>query len=357
MIRVLPLAGDAATRGTTHGAAHAAGIREYADERVSLVAAGGWSGGSTSREHMLEIADSMIPAHEEYAPDLTAEMLAMAGAAGISAAEAVIVGGFTDFVDAVRAELGSAPEEDTCTAVVVPAAGSVDGTGLFGQTWDMHDTATQHIVMLDLRPDGGPAALAFTTVGCVGQMGMNEAGVCIGINNLTASKGVRGVTWPFVVRKALQQTTLDAAVACVLEAELAGAHNFMLVDAAGRGVNIEAMPQGAVVTRVDERPYVHTNHVLDEANLAHQAHRDRELMANSVARLERAAELIGDRLLDAEALMELTRDEEAICQLAHPPFDIESCGASVMRPATREFWAVWGRPAENEYERFVVGAP
>lgn len=357
MIRRLLLEGAAEARGRRHGAAHAAGIRDYVEERVALVAGGMWSGGTASRTHVLEIAESMVDAHEAYDADLTAEMLSMAEAAGISPAEAVIVGGFTDFVDTIRAELGAAPEEDTCTAVIVPGAASVDGTGLYGQTWDMHDTATQHIVLLDIRPESGPAALVFTTVGCVGQMGMNEAGICVGINNLTAAKGTRGVTWPFVVRKALSQTSLDAAVACVLDAELAGAHNFMLVDAAGRGVNIEAMPQGAILTEVTERPFVHTNHVIDAANLPYQAPRDAGLMASSVERLERAEDLIGDRLLDPGALMELTRDEQAICQFAAPPFEIESCGASVMRPATGDFWAVWGRPVENEYERFTVGAP
>ncbi len=354
MIRRVRLSGGPAPRGATHGAAYVDAIQAYTDERVSLVAGGMWSGAESSRDHILEIADSMVPAHEEYSPGLTAEMLAMAGAAGISAGEAVIVGGFTDFIDTVRAELGAAPEEDTCTAVIVPAAASSDGTGLLGQTWDMHDTATPYIVMLDLLPDDGPASLVFTTVGCLGQMGMNEAGICIGINNLTASKGVRGVTWPFVVRKALQQTTLDAAVACVLDADLAGAHNFLLVDAAGRGVNIEAMPQGAVVTQVTDRPYLHTNHVIDAANRAYEAPRDGALLASSVKRLDRAREIVGDRRLSPEDLMELTRDEEAICQTATAPFHIESCGASVMRPATGEYWAVWGRPAENSYERFVV---
>jgi hypothetical protein len=27
----------------------------------------------------------------------------------------------------------------------------------------------------------------------------------------------------------------------------------------------------------------------------------------------------------------------------------------IARPATRELWAVWGRPTERPYERFVVG--
>ena len=50
--------------------------------------------------------------------------------------------------------------------------------------------------------------------------------------------------------------------------------------------------------------------------------------------------------------MELTRDEASICRRPEPPFDSESCGAVVMNPAVGDFWACWGIPSENEYERF-----
>ena len=56
--------------------------------------------------------------------------------------------------------------------------------------------------------------------------------------------------------------------------------------------------------------------------------------------------------------MDLTRDSEAICQRAAPPFHIESSGAVIMRPAGGELWAVWGLPSENEYEAFsFAGSP
>jgi isopenicillin-N N-acyltransferase like protein len=78
--------------------------------------------------------------------------------------------------------------DDTCTAVIIPD-GRAAGAGFLAQTWDMHASATPHVVMLDTVPDPGPAALVFSTVGCLGQIGMNEAGIAIGINNLTAADG------------------------------------------------------------------------------------------------------------------------------------------------------------------------
>jgi isopenicillin-N N-acyltransferase-like protein len=352
-LRRVELQGTAARRGAAHGEALAGAIRRYTDERVGLAAGGTWSGRPATRDDVLRLAEAMLPAHRAYSPELCEEMEAMAAASGISAAEAVIVGGFTDFVDALRARADAVPEEDDCTAVLVPPARG-QGRGFLAQTWDMHDTATEHVVMLDVRPERGPRALVFSTAGCVGQIGMNEAGICIGINNLAAAVGRIGVTWPFVVREVLRQERLEDARARLLEAELCGAHHYLVLDRAGCGFDVEAMPQRKHVRELrDDEPLFHTNHCLAEETRAVEAVRPPELLASSTARLRRAQELLAGGPIDEARLMELTRDPQAICQRSLPPFHIESSGAMIMRPGGGELWAVWGLPSENEYERLA----
>lgn len=346
----LLLRGDAASRGASHGRALARSIRVYTDERVALASDGSWAGRSATREDMLALAEAMLPAHAAYSPELYAEMIAMAEAAGISAAEAVIVGGFTDFVDAVRALGKEAPEEDDCTAVIVPPG---RGGPWFAQTWDMHDSATPHVVLLDVRPEDGPGALVFSTSGCLGQIGMNDRGICVGINNLTATDGRVGVTWPFVVREVLRQTTLEAALEAVLRAPLAGGHDYLLLDAQGRGYNVEAMATHAAVTRLEEAPLVHTNHCLDAACQAREAARSAELVGSSVERLATAQRLLPAQV-DLAGLEALLREPSYICRRSTAPYHVESSGAVICRPDTRELWAVWGIPADRPFQRFVV---
>ena len=351
-IRLLRLEGDPTHRGAVHGAAYHNEIRRFTEERVRLSVNGSWAGREATPEGALELAEAMLPAHQLFAPDLYEEMATLAESAGISPAEAVIVGGFTDFVDAVRA-LGGEPglEEDDCTAVLVPPTATTSG-GLFGQTWDMHDSATEHVSLIRIEPDDGPQALVFTTVGCLGQIGLNSAGIAVGINNLVAANGKVGVTWPFVVRKVLQQTDLDSALLCVLEADLAGAHNYLLMDASGEGYNIEAMPDFRALTSLENDPLVHTNHCRDNEARKREATRPPDLLASSESRLAKATELMMARPLGIEDLMAMTREPEAICRWSTTPYHNESSGAAVMRPATGEFWACWGVPAENEYEGF-----
>lgn len=352
-IRVLDLAGSAEQIGAAHGVAYAEEIQTYTNERISLVQSGRWSGGPLSRSEVLTIAESMLPAHEAFDADLYIEMCALADAAGISPAEAVVVGGFTDFVDTVRAVVGGPHPptvvEDDCTAVIVPDTRTADG-GFFGQTWDMHDTATDHVLLLRLNPDDAPNAIVFTTTGCVGQIGMNEHGVCVGINNLTGLDGTKGVAWTSVVRGMLKTETADDALKVLLDADLAGAHNFLIFDREGNGHNVEAMPSVRMVDTLDERPIVHTNHALHSETIAVHAEKDPNQMASSVRRLEQGRKLLAEGTIDEDRLFALTRDAEAICQVPVEPFRVESSGAAVMRPATGDFWACWGQPAKNEYE-------
>ena len=358
-IRELVVGGDAGHRGSVHGAAFHNEIRRYTEERVRLSANGTWSGRAVTVDEAVGLATRMLPAHQSFDPDLYEEMETMAMAAGITPAEAVIVGGFTDFVDVLRA--GGATglaEEDDCTAVIVPDQ-LAGGAGFLAQTWDMHDSATEHVTLIRIAPPSGPGALVFTTVGCLGQIGMNQAGIAIGINNLTATNGRVGVTWPFVVRKALAQTSIDDALVVILEAELAGAHNYLLLDEGGSGYNIEGMPGYRAVTRMEREPLVHTNHCLDAEARLLEAPRPGDLMKSSIDRLATASDLLdkwaatGDPLTENH-MIDLTREPEVICRRSTPPYHNESSGAAVMRPTNGEFWACWGVPADNEFEAFRV---
>lgn len=352
-IRILDLSGSPDEMGDAHGRAFADEIRHYTNERVDLVTAGSWSGGQMSRADVLDLAESMIPAHEKHAPELASEMHAMAAAAGISSAEAIVVGGFTDFVDTVRATIGGDhPDEvieDDCTAFIVPSERCENGQGMYGQTWDMHDSATEHVVLFRCRPDDAPASLVFTTTGCLGQIGMSELGVCVGINNLVATDGTPGVTWPQVVRAALGTTTAQRAKDVVLGADLAGGHNFCVFDGEGYGYSIEAMPTARPYSILGDEALVHTNHTLAPETTERQGHRDDSLQDSSVLRLAAARAFLDRRDLTPEDLMELTRDPDAVCQTAREPYHIESSGAAVMRPSTLDFWACWGLPSHNDF--------
>lgn len=364
-IRTVKLSGTPYEMGYTHGNTYRDDVIRYAKERVSIVCEGTWSGGPMKSEEVLALAESCMPMHQEYAPDFVEEMDGMAAATGLTMGELLIVSGFTDFVDTVYATahpdkvqakepagVSRLPVDD-CTAFIVPDDVAEDA-GFFGQTWDMHDTATEFVILLELAPENGLSGLVFTTTGCLGQIGMNEAGIAVGINNLMGADGQVGVTWPFVIRKVLQQDNIEDALNCITDAHLSGAHNYLLFDRTGKGYNIEAMSTAQHITPLEGEPIVHTNHCLAENTLAVAQPRPPALQESTEARLIQGRTLLEQRPVTVDSLMALTRDPEAICTRAKPPFHVESCGAAIMRPKTGDMWAVWGLPDENEYEHFKV---
>ena len=372
-IRIIDVAGTPAEMGRRHGLAASDALRVFAGERVALAGDPAWTGRALGRAEVLALADACVHAHRAYAPDLMAELEAMGEASGLSLAELVVVNGFTDFVDTVygaghlvaghteRAGTAAAPRAtpaalDDCTAFLVPAERSADANAMLAQTWDMHEGADEHVVVLRGAPHDAPAFVTFTTLGCVGMIGMNEHGLCVGINNLSGGDGRIGVTWPFVVREALRQRDVAAALRCVQRADLAGAHNYLLMDRHGRGVNVEATSTASHLTEMRGDAVVHTNHCLAPHTLAAERPRDPISQEGSERRRARGAALADRRGLGPGDLEAILRDPDAICYRTGPPRSVATCGAVVMRPATLDFWAVGGLPSEGAFERVPLWA-
>lgn len=325
--------------GERHGAELAAMVRSYLDDRIGLSGRECWSGADAGRDLILELTEASLDAHRGYAPDLFEENRAIAAAAGITTAETIVVSGFTDVVDMVRAHVGVGPDEHNCTAVLNPEQ------GFYAQTWDMHASAGEYVIMLDVRPDSHPRTVVQTTAGCIGQMGLNEDGIAVGVNNLI-SVGRIGVTWPFVVRKALQQSTVADAAEAVMSAPVAGGHNFMIMGPDGTGVNIEAMPHNSKTTPVTDKPFVHSNHCIDERTAREHGHRDPEHIADSELRLEIGAA--------NAATPEAFFKDPAISRRALHHLDVVTCGAIIAHPATRVLEALWGVPGDGVWETFQL---
>ncbi len=115
------------------------------------------------------------------------------------------------------------------------------------------------------------------------------------------------------------------------------------------------MPTATHIDWLDGDVIAHTNHCLVPATQAVEGDRPLDLDISSKQRLIDSVALLEERPVTQEMLVDLTRDERSICRHPEPPYDYESCGAAIMRPATGDFWACWGVPSENEYQRLSLG--
>lgn len=357
-IRTLSISGDPYSRGNKHGQAYADAIGELTEQRLRLCSTDDWARAGAHRHVIFELAQRCISYHYRFDETLMAELEGISDGSGVPIPELIVMNGFTDFVDTLQQHIVDDP--GGCTAALVAANQSPDNRAYLVETWDMHTGATPYVLMLEVRPDAGPKLMTFTLNGCVGMIGMNELGIAVGINNLYTREGKRGVTWPFVVRKMLAQQTLEEAMRILDNADLAGAHNYLVMGPDGRGFNVEAAPGIRAVTPL-ATTYLHTNHCFDPQMVRVERPRTPQAKQSTLTRLDQAHAFfaVNHNRITPEKLMELTRirTEEgfSICQSPIQGYEVETAGAVIMSPTTKEMWALWGRPSENEYEKFTPG--
>ncbi|MEM9295106.1 MAG: C45 family peptidase, partial [Planctomycetota bacterium] len=337
--------------------------------RMRLCRDGFWAGDSAGRANLSQLARDCWEAQQRYDPLTTTELEAMSHASGVPATDLLVAGGFTDFVDAVRAASGGGVDNDPgqCTAALVSPRASADGKPYLAQTWDMHPSATPHLRVLSIDADDQPAAVLFTLAGCVGMTGVNEHGVAIGINNLTARDGRPGVLWPTVVRAMLREASATAALDVLWNAPLAGAHHYLILDAQGCGYAVEATPTRCAVTRLSST-LAHTNHCVLPETVEVEAAKSAPAKANSCGRLASARIWLADHpeRLHRQGLRDLLclrkamvtgipgAPASAICHEPLEEYEIETGGAVVMSPTQRTLDAAWRVPRPHDFQAFGV---
>jgi isopenicillin-N N-acyltransferase-like protein len=160
------------------------------------------------------------------------------------------------------------------------------------------------------------------------------------------SYGKPGVTWPFVVRRVLEQTDLDDAVKVVLDADLAGGHNYFIMGPDHQGATIEAMPHTKRDTRTSGSPLVHANNCLFPETIAEEGPRIEEWVENSRERLRLGEELADD--------LDTFFANPTISRRVDDMHDVGTCGAVIVEPASRSMKAVWGVPGDHPWETFQL---
>jgi len=195
-------------------------------------------------------------------PDLYAEMQGVAEGAGVDLKQLFVYQSFDEFFIFLL----------TSGALDVGSTGHCTTAGVFGRTnkpnfvAHNNDIPTYHeelVTVLHFKfPDTDLEILQSTFAGGIGQNGVNNRGVAVGINTLANLPGGDGLPVSFNVRKILEADNLDEAVAYLQQARFAQAMNYTIGDRE-KVVCVETWESNAVVLDIFDNGYtVHTNHCL-----------------------------------------------------------------------------------------------
>jgi isopenicillin-N N-acyltransferase-like protein len=166
------------------------------------------------------------------------------------------------------AELGRRPGE--CSAFAVLPGASANGHTLAGQNWDWLPHSFDTVVVLEARPDDGPAFATVVEAGLLAKTGLNARGVAVATNALVTDDdlGHPGVPYHVLLRALFDCENLRDALEVLQRRPRASSANFLLASADGLAVDVEAAPgdySRLFLLFPENGLLLHTNHFLSPA--------------------------------------------------------------------------------------------
>ncbi len=305
-----------------------------------------------------------------FRPAYRDEMRGIADGAGLDVADVLAINVRTEVMYAAKARqaplaarVRELPAE--CSAfAVVPAPGASRPATLLGQNWDWLLHSARTLIVLEARPDDGPAFVTVVEAGLLAKAGLNAAGLGLVTNALVtdADTGTPGLPYHVLLRAVLDCATITEALGVLQAGMRSSSANYLIAHASGAALDVEAAPGD--FTRLypqfpDHGLLLHTNHFVSPRLSSAQ---DVSLwaMPSSAVRLQRlragaAGCTAGSATLDHfRALLADHADyPHSICSHPDPhdhPLEQGATIASVLMDLTaRRLWLAPGNPCQAPY--------
>ncbi|MBS1862949.1 MAG: hypothetical protein JSS68_14695 [Actinobacteria bacterium] len=193
------------------------------------------------------------------APELVAEIVAIATGAGVSPDRLMAINARTE----ILAGLGR-PE---CSVIGVRAHRSDVGT-LLAQNWDWHPDLAESLVFWVVHSEDGSSYATLTEAGILAKIGVNGHGLGVALNILGSSRdgGVEGTPIHLLLRLILAGCDGVEAVEGLLATHSTSASSAVSIAGAGPdgdfAGSFEVSPAGSVRIDDDGGLLLHTNHFL-----------------------------------------------------------------------------------------------
>ena len=336
-IPVVVLYGTPFERGSQHG-------RRFRTEIGGAIAAARSERGPEVWQAACKQATAAMPAIDEHAPDVAAELKGIATGAGLDSIDVLLRSGFELFGPAAVAG---------CSALAV---GTARGA-LVAQNWDAPVSFARELVLfLHYGPQGFELAVIASTGGLC-WVGCNRHGLAFVNNDLMLATTRPGLPSQIIRRIILQERSTAGALARLKVLPHMAGRAYLLGDAAGAVAAVEVSATAGVRVNQADNPVLHTNHALASDIAADES--EATLLATYPSSRHRYDVLRGKcpPRPDAAVIAALLADQEG-----HP--DSVAKAASLREPSATLFSAIFdcgdralflcsGAPSDHPYQRFA----
>lgn len=292
------VAGAARERGRQYGEQARERVRRSVDlYREVFADYAGWSW-----ERVRAECAPFGPRIADYDRRCLEEIGGIAEGAGLPEIDVLAINVRTEVMFGAAARGDAAPPRDGCSAVVLMPRITADGHTLLAQNWDWIEGTRQTAVIVEARPDDGPAYIAVMEAGLLAKMGLSAAGIGLTTNTIISDldRGEPGVPYHVCLRSVLSAATMADALGGLMRGRRSSSANYLVASHDGLAFDAETWPgDGAcmTVTIPQAGRLLHSNHFIAPGF----PHRDRglELMPDSPLRLQRLQALLGESPADA----------------------------------------------------------
>ena len=195
-------------------------------------------------------------------PDLYEEMRGISVGASVDLNELFVYQSFDEFFMFLFTS-GTLEQGTTGHCTTAGVYGRPDKPNYVGHNNDIPTYHEELVTVLHIKyPDSDLEILQSAFAGQIGQNGINNRGVAVGINTLANLPGGDGLPVSFNVRKILECSNINEAVSYLQSSRFAQSMNYMIGDRE-KVVSVETWESNAQVLDIYTGNYaVHTNHSL-----------------------------------------------------------------------------------------------
>lgn len=317
-------------------------MREYWRNALSFVMP------DKALEEVVEASLAFAEPIRSYCPEFMDELEGIAEGAGIPLAEVLFHQGAFEMDVAGPLYVGG------CTSFAAAGKATKHGKTVAGQHFDWFDGAA--MVVMKLKPEGGPEILGTTIAGQLLQFGINSLGVAHYANVLCYPKSVVGVPAVVVGQRALLCKNVPEAIRCITQCDNAIALNHVLASSDGCIIDVEATPDKCGIVLPERDVLAHANnfltHFLQKDDVV-----DQTFFPDSFLRTYRMRQLLDENYgeLDENLMQELLADHrgypDCICRHIDPDdAEGEKCRTLLSIVSVPEDGKLWVSPQPCEYD-------
>jgi len=176
-----------------------------------------------------------------FRPAYLDEMRGIADGAGLDLADVLAINVRTEVMYAAKARQAPlaarvpVPPAECSAFAVVPAPGDSRTATLLGQNWDWLLHSAQTLIVLEARPDDGPAFVTVVEAGLLAKAGLNAAGLGLVTNALVTDADLcePGLPYHVLLRAILDCTTVTEALVILQAGMRSSSANYLIAHASG----------------------------------------------------------------------------------------------------------------------------